>query len=92
MSLPLLVRPANRAIDLPIASLSLRPTGVITPTTHRRLPFDKPSRHALSVQQPCFQPCLACAHSVSNSEASARAKASKAEPLLNGQHAMDQFS
>jgi hypothetical protein len=54
MSLPLLVRPADRAIDLPIASLSLHPAGVITPTTHRRLPSDKPSRHALPVRLPCF--------------------------------------
>jgi hypothetical protein len=53
-SLPLLVHPADRAIDLPIASFSLRPAGVITPTTHRRLPSGKPSRHALPIRLPCF--------------------------------------
>jgi hypothetical protein len=34
--------------------LLVRPAGVITPTTHHRLPSSKPSRHALPVRLPWF--------------------------------------
>jgi hypothetical protein len=60
------------AISLP---LFVRPAGVITPTTHHRLPSSKPSRHALLVRQPGFQPCLAGALSVSDQGATPKQEA-----------------
>jgi hypothetical protein len=55
--------------------LLVRPAGVITPTTHHRLPSSKPSRHALPVRQPGFQPCLACALFVSGQGATPKQEA-----------------
>jgi hypothetical protein len=54
--------------------LLVRPAGVITPTTHNRIPSGKPSRHAL-VRQPGFQPYLACALSVSDQGATPKQEA-----------------
>jgi hypothetical protein len=59
--------------------LLVLPTGVITPTTHHRLPSGKPSRRIISVQQLCFPPCLIGDLSVPISEVVLMQDASKAE-------------
>jgi hypothetical protein len=69
--------------------LLVRLVGVITPTTHHRLPSSKPSRHALPVRQPSFQPCLACALSVSDQGATPKQEAGMTDATRGWLRVMD---